>query len=273
MWPHCTRLVISRTLSAGVAAWVLQGCASANPSVIRGGRAASADSALVARERGLVDAPEGTLSVTPFRTTTADPTISALGFALADLLTTDLARSARLALVERGRLDEVLRELDLARSGRVDSTTAPRVGRLVGARRLILGGIDTLPGGTLRIAARIADVSTGGVAQALDASAPLRDVLAAEKAIAFRLFDALGVVLTPAERALVEARPTRSLAALVAYGRGLESELRGDRAGATRDYLRAIDADPDFRRPRERLSETRALARTDAPGLLPGLRP
>ncbi|MCU0635741.1 MAG: hypothetical protein MUE41_12770, partial [Gemmatimonadaceae bacterium] len=103
--------------------------------------------------------------------------------------------------------------------------------------------------------------------------APLRDVLAAEKAVAFRLFDALGVVLTPAERALVDARPTQNLAALVAYGRGLEAELNGDRRRATQEYQRALEVDPAFTNARERLGSARAIARTDAPGLLPGLRP
>jgi TolB-like protein len=233
----------------------------------------AADSSAIAREQQVGGAARGTLSVAPFVVTVADPSLRALGFALADLLTTDLARSSSLALVERGRLDAVLRELDLVKSGRVDSASAPRVGRLVGAERLVLGGLDTLPGGVLRVGVRVAEVASGQVARAIDAQAPLRDVLAAEKALAFQLFDALGVTLSPAERALVSARPTQDLAALLAYGRGLEAELGGDRRRAAVEYQRAIDADPSFTVPRERLSGIRTLARTDAPGLLPGLKP
>jgi TolB-like protein len=254
-------------------ALVLQACASTAGPVVRSSRPVQrADSLAMAGERGLDTAELGSLSVTPFRTASTDPTITALGFALAELLTTDLARSARLTLVERGRLDAVLRELDLAKSGRVDSASAPRVGQLIGARRLILGGVDTMPGGALRLAVRLADVQTGAVADVVDATAPLRDVLAAEKAVAFRLFDALGVTLSPAERALIDTRPTSSLAALVAYGRGLEAELAGDRDRARQEFQRSLSVDPAFRNPRERLEQARALARTDAPGLLPGLR-
>jgi TolB-like protein len=251
---------------------MLQGCASGSGPLVRSARAIGADSAVLAGERAIATAELGSLSVTPFRTVGTDPTITALGFALAELLTTDLARSARLTLVERGRLDAVLRELDLVKSGRVDSASAPRVGQLIGARRLVLGGLDTLGGGVLRLAVRVADVQTGVVAEVLDATAPLRDVLAAEKAVAFRLFEALGVSLTPAERAQIESRPTQSLAALVAYGRGLEAELAGDRQRATREFQRSLEVDPTFRNPRDRLAQARTVARTDAPGLLPGLR-
>jgi TolB-like protein len=252
---------------------MLQGCASGSATAVRSSRPVIAvDSSALAAERALATAELGSLSVTPFRTASADPTITALGFALAELLTTDLARSARLTLVERGRLDAVLRELDLVKTGRIDSASAPRVGQLIGARRLILGGVDTMPGGALRLAVRIADVQTGAVNDVLDATAPLRDVLAAEKAVAFRLFDALGVALSPAERALIEARPTQSLAALVAYGRGLEAELAGGRQRARQEFQRSLDVDPSFRNPRDRLEQARTIARTDAPGLLPGLR-
>ena len=89
--------------------------------------------ATVSRERGSVPSALGALGVTPFRLTGNDATLTALGFAIADLLTTDLSRSAQLQLVERARLGDVLRELDLAKSGRVDSTSAPRAGKLLGA--------------------------------------------------------------------------------------------------------------------------------------------
>ena len=45
-------------------------------------------------------------------------------------------------------------------------------------------------------------------------------VLDAEKAFVFAVFDRMGVILTLAERTLVEQRPTKSLAALLAYSRG-----------------------------------------------------
>ena len=234
----------------------------------------SAVAAIVSRERASAGAVEGALGVTPFRLTGNDATLTALGFAIADLLTTDLSRSAQLHLVERGRLGEVLQELDFAKSGRVDSSTAPRAGKLLGARRLVFGALDTLSKGELRLSVRIADVETGALDQALDARAPLSEVLAAEKAIAMRLFDALGVTLTPAERALVETTSTASLSALTAYGRGVQAELNGDRRRALDEFQRAVVFDPGFQAAGDRAGQMKlnAQSATSSPTLLPGVK-
>jgi hypothetical protein len=109
----------------------------------------------------------------------------------------------------------------------------------------------------------------------VDASAPLTDVLAAEKALAFRVFDALGVVLTPAERAAVERRPTANLAALLAYGRGVREEYDGDFRRAVDAYRRAAQLDPNFGAAATRAAVARTLSETGTltPILVPGLRP
>ena len=215
---------------------------------------------------------------------TSDTVLAPLAYALADLLTIDLARSPRLTLVERARLGEVLRELALTATGRVDSLTGPRVGRIVQARQLVVGAIgstgaarlDVATGtGTLRLGVRVADVATGTIAEAVDASAPLTDVLAAEKALAFRIFDQLGVVLTPAERAAVEQRPTSNLAALLVYGRGVREEYDGDYRRAADSFRRALRLDPQFRAAASRGIEARTLSETGTttPILVPGIRP
>jgi TolB-like protein len=234
----------------------------------------SAAAAAIANERGALTGSPQALGVTPFRLNSNDQTLTSLGFALADLLTTDLSRSAQLRLVERSRLGEVLRELDLAKSGRVDSATAPRVGQLLRARRLLLGSLDTLPNGELRLSVRIADVETGLIEQALDARAPLEEVLAAEKAVAFRMFEALGITLTPAERARVEARPTLSVAALAAYGKGVQAELQGDPKQAIDEFRRASILDPAFRAAVDRVGQNKTITQnaTNMSTELRGLR-
>jgi len=236
---------------------------------------ASTESAL-ARERGLDATGLGALGVPPFAWSGNDPRLTALGYAISDLLITDLSRSRQLQLVERARLGEVLQELDLAGAGRVDSLSAPRVGRLIQARRLILGSVDTLPSGEFRLSVRIANVETGVLEQALDARSSATELLAAEKVIAYRLFDALGVTLTPAERAAVDdLRPAASLAALVAYGEGVQAELQGDRKRAFSAFSNAALMAPNFAIPRQRAAALRPVADNsgNVPSLLPGIRP
>src|SRR5688500_6092548 len=119
------------------------GAASTDAALRRVAAADSAARAAIANERAIDAAslPARAVGVAPFAADPADTVATALAYGLADLLITDLSRSAALTVVDRLRADAVLRELRLAESGRVDSATAPRVGRLVGARRLVVGTV------------------------------------------------------------------------------------------------------------------------------------
>lgn len=255
-------LSLSRPAAAGAAVLALLVACTPPPGRITPERRAAVDSAvhrMVAQEAQAGAAARSTraIGVTPFAVAGANPDIAPLAYGLADLLTTDLARSHQVEVVDRLALDATLRELQLAGSGRVDASTAPRVGRIIGAGRLIVGSLAQPDPGTLGIETRVADVGTSQVQSALSASAPLVDVLAAEKALALRIFDQLGVTLTPAERAAVEQRQTQSLAALVAFGQGVRYELEGRFDQAAESYLAALRADPGFARAAQRLDDVR----------------
>jgi TolB-like protein len=262
-----------------VAALLVAACAAACRSPVAGGPPAIVDeraAAAVARERGLAARAGEALAVPPFEWRGEDARLGALGYALADLLITDLSRSRALRLVERARLGALLTELDLAGAGRVDSATAPRVGRLIQARRLILGTVDTLPSGEFRLGVRIADVETGRIAAAVDARASAVDLLSAEKVLVYRLFDALGVTPTPAERAAIDAeRPAVSLTALVAFGEGVRAELQGNTRAALSAYGSAALLAPELTVARARANALRpgAQGAAEPSALAPGVRP
>jgi len=249
-------------LAAALPAAALLAACTAAPVQVTPARRAAADAAArvaVAAEAGraVASIPPRTLAVTPFAVSMRDTALAPLAYGLADLLTTDLARSSQLQLVDRLALDATLRELRLVESGRVDPATAPRVGRVVGARRLIVGSLAQPDGRTLGIEARVADVATTQLQQSVSATTPVADILRAEKELAFRIFDALGVRLTPAERVAVEQRQTQNLAALLAYSRGVRYELEGRLDQAAESYLGALRQDPNFERAAERLTGIR----------------
>lgn len=200
-----------------------------------------------------------TVGVLPFNQAGLDTSMSALGYGLADLVRVDLSKSRQLRIVDRIRLDAIMRELQLAASGRSDSTTAPRVGRLVQARRIVYGALDTR-GGAMGVSVGVADAATREVRSALATQLSLNQILDIEKQIAFRVFENLGVTLTPAERVAVEERPTKNIAAFLAYGRAVryESELRF--RDAEREYQEAVRLDPAFGLAATRAREVGGLA-------------
>ena len=236
--------------------------ATGRPSPDRVAEAEAAARAAIANERSIAvgSLPERSLGVAPFSVSASDTLIAPLAYGLADILMTDLQRSGQLQIVDRLRLDALLREMQLVEAGRVDPATAPRVGKLVGARRLVLGSLSQRPGGQLAIDARIADVVTSQVRAGVLASAPLADILAAEKELALRLLAQLGVNLTPAQRASIEERPTRNIAALLAYSRAVRFEVRGDYQRAAAEYRTALRLDPNFSLAGQRLNEVPGAA-------------
>lgn len=60
---------------------------------------------------------------------------------LTDMVTTELMKTNRFIVVERGALDEILAEQDLGSSGRIRRETAAKVGELLGAQVLIKGAV------------------------------------------------------------------------------------------------------------------------------------
>jgi TolB-like protein len=214
--------------------------------------------------------PERSVGVAPLAIRASDSTLAPLAYGLADLLMTDLARSRQLVVVDRLRIDALLRELNLVQSGRVDTASAPRVGKLIGARRLVVGSLTQTPGSRVRVDARIADVPTQQVRAAVSATTPVNDILDAEKELAFRLFQQLGVNLSPSERRAVEERPTKNLAALLAYSRGVRYEAEGQYAAAAREYGVALRLDPGFTASQRRLNEVKAAAPSTAGRVIGG---
>ena len=198
------------------------------------------------------------VAVLPLTFSGADTSLQPLGRGLAELLTTDLARSSRLTVVERLRLQSVLDELALQTSGATDSTSRVRAGRILQAGRLVQGSI-LQQGPQLRVDAAVIDVPTTRLTGSTNDDRALDELLTLEKNIALGLFQQLGVTLTTAERNAIEQRPTRSLAAFLAYSRGLLLEDEGQFERAESFYRDAVRLDPGFGAAQAKSTETRNL--------------
>ncbi|MFQ5703954.1 MAG: CsgG/HfaB family protein [Gemmatimonadales bacterium] len=85
--------------------------------------------------------------------------LGAFSIGLQQMLITELAFNGQLRLVDRTNLKQLMEEQDLGKTGRVDAQTAAKIGKIVGAKYMILGGfIDW--NADLRIDARVVDVET-----------------------------------------------------------------------------------------------------------------
>jgi tetratricopeptide (TPR) repeat protein len=186
-----------------------------------------------------------TVAVMPLSFAGADTSLTPLGRGLAELITTDLSRTDQLIVVERARLQALLNEIELQKSGATDSTTNVRAGKLIQAGRIVSGSI-LQSSERLRVDAAIVNTTTSLVSGGATNENTLEELFAIEKAIVLQLFDSLGVKLTSAQRKEFDDRPTRSLPAFLAFSRGLMFEDQGRYDDAARSYQDAFRIDPSF---------------------------
>lgn len=167
-----------------------------------------------------------------------------VGSALGVQMATDLGRVRDLSLVERLRLDAVMRELDLASSGAIDPSTAPRLGRLLGAGRLITGSVVSLSNDEVQIEMALLDPAASSLAT-FSRRTTLEDFFVTQKEIVFEVLSRLGYEPSPLERREIEAQPLRDLEAFAALGRGFQADRQSRYADAREAYRDALEAGGD----------------------------
>ena len=208
----------------------------------------AAAKAAVANEATLGQVPGNprVVAVMPFRFAGADSALAPLERGFAELVTTDLARSAQLTVVERARMQALVDEIALQQSAGADSTSAVRAGRLLRAGRIVQGALLQVDRNDLRVDAAVVDVPTSRAIGSASDDDRLDALFDLEKRLVLALFEDLGVTLTAAERRAIDERPTRSIAAFVAYSRGLMAEDEGNFDEAGRHFQNAYRIDPRF---------------------------
>ena len=214
----------------------------------------------IAQEKTLSSTPGNprTVAVLPLKFTGADTSLVPLERGLAELITTDLSRSSQLTVVERARLQALLDEVQLQQGGTVDQSTTVRTGKLIQAGRMVSGSI-LQTGGNIRVDAAVISVADAGVTAGTSDDRSLDQVFTIEKNIVLGLFQQMGITLTTAERNQIEERPTRSLAAFLAYSRGLKLEDQGKYDEASQSFREAVRIDPNFGSAKQKSSETAAV--------------
>lgn len=190
-----------------------------------------------------------------------DEELAALRKGLAQMLISDLSANEKLRLVERLQLGSVLGELALGASRSIDAKTAAKVGKLLGAQYLVMGGYFDL-GGSLRVDARVVHVETGKLVKGVGVTGKGEDFLALEKELARGLEAILVAVaeggadraaperVEPAPPPGVRQRPqspgrlrTKTAAR---YGKALDLIDRGKKEDARKALEEVVAEEPGF---------------------------
>lgn len=120
------------------------------------------------------------VAILPFDNNSIGPSREAfdgIGKGIQETLIADMAANAKFRLVDRERIQRVLEEQNLVRSGSVDPATAVRVGRILGAQYAIYGGFMSDGRGSMVLTAHSTDMETSALANAIRVQRSTDDVL------------------------------------------------------------------------------------------------
>ena len=201
-------------------------------------------------ERRLATAqPHGnTIAVCYYDDCSSDQRFRAFQKGLAAMVITDLSKIESLDVVERLRLQALLAEMKLGQTGIVEESTAPRVGRLLGAENLVIGNL--MPG-SIQAATTLASATTNGIKGTAAAAVTEEDFYTLPAMIARQVAEILGIALSPGEEEALHIPHTTQYEAFICFGKALDAMDAGRWEEAKNLFDRAVEIDPDFDLARE----------------------
>ncbi|MEK7249282.1 MAG: CsgG/HfaB family protein, partial [Bacteroidota bacterium] len=185
------------------------------------------------------------VAVFPLAYQGTDPKYDALGKGLSEMMLIDLGQVKNLQIIERIRIETLLEELKFGQTDKVDRTTAPRLGKLLSAGRVVSGTFN-VNNYNLRMDVAAWDIINKKFPDLKTESDDLDNLFKVEKQLVFNIIKELGVTLTPEEREKIQFIPTRNAFAFIMYCLGLKSEDARDYRGARVYYNQAATVDPNF---------------------------
>lgn len=203
-----------------------------------------------------------TLAILPFKNLRSDADSDWIGDAAAETVTTKLAGVPQIVVVERSEILSVLDEQDFQRLDITDPRSAVRIGRVLGAERLVVGSFAQA-GPEINFNVRIVDVKTAEVLNTanltgqkhriFDTLNDLADtvIMSLNQKVAVVESRPVVVECPPAERIVISEPQRRvirdtgntSFAAFEAYGRGLRARSYEEQV---KQFSMAIDIDQNF---------------------------
>lgn len=158
------------------------------------------------------------------------------------MLTNALATNAGITMVERQKIQEILAEQNLATAGRIDPATAAKVGKILGARYVLLGAFIVDPSMEMRLAVRAVNTETSVIEYTEDVTGKGDKVIKLIDQLAAKINSTLKLPGTrePAAVKDLGADGPNQLEAMKAMSAARRLEEQGDTKGAIAMYQKTL---------------------------------
>lgn len=188
------------------------------------------------------------LAIIYFDNSGGEPSMDKLKKGLADMLITDLSNVSMLDIVERDKLEAILKEQKLSSSKDFDPSTAAKVGKLLGAEIILTGGYFDMMG-SLRIDARFIDVETGKILKSDGVDGATSSFFKIQKQLAWKIINNMDVKISDNEKNELELKENSkalSFEDLNQYSTALELYDQGKKADSKKIAEKMAKKYPDF---------------------------
>lgn len=189
-----------------------------------------------------------TVMVLYFENRTNDRQLDVLSKGIADMLVTDLSSVDGLQVVEREKLDVLLKEIDLQKTKFFDPATAQKLGKGIGASHAIAGSIAAFEP-EVRIDVRLIEVASGKVVMGDHVVGKKDQFFALEEQLVKKFVAGLE------KKGGTAKAGVSSLDALLQYSKGVDDADKGDLKKASSEMAKVVSSSPDFALAKKRYGE------------------
>lgn len=164
---------------------------------------------------------------------------------LADFFEYDFSRFSDLKVVERDKIDYILKELKMVEEGKIDKATAVKAGKILGAQMMVFGSITQIDDDNAVMLARAVNVETSEIMTIAEKRGK-PNFVEMEKELVKELADQLNLMVTDHNSHLIDESATTDMDAAKLYSMGLKYLDRYEYKKAYDFFKKAYEKDSNF---------------------------
>jgi TolB-like protein len=177
---------------------------------------------------------------------------------LADFFEYDFSRFSDLKVVERDKIDYILKELKMSEEGKIDKATAVKAGKILGAQLMVFGSITQIDDDNAVMLARAVNVETSEIITIAEKRGE-PNFVAMEKELVKDLAEQLELAVTDSNRELIEESGTQDMDAARLYSMGLKYLDRYEYSKAYDFFRQAYEKDSSFTEAKQKMEVYKPL--------------
>lgn len=198
------------------------------------------------------------IAISYFDNTTANSKYNSLSKGIADMLITDLSKVRDIDIVEREKLEKLIKEIKLGQSKYFDQSTAQKLGKGLGAASILTGAFYVLDG-VIRIDARLINVESGKVMAADEVTGKTSDFFSLHKQLVNLLVQSFKIKYNYKTQSLVDYDNKIELKAVVNYSDAISYEDNGLEENASHVLESTLKEYPEFLFAKTKLDKIKAF--------------